>query len=88
MASATVDRSDRNLSDYRGWHTRCVDPFALESISAEGVVEESACASIVDSRNAFQFDVANNLKNARRYSGTSSLAPNSVNWKAACTNRT
>ncbi len=88
MAGSAVDRSKRNSRTDRGWHTRRLDAVPLGSIAAEGVDEESGCASIVDSFDASQFDDASDLENARRDSGTSSPAAISVDWKAARANGT
>ena len=85
LATSACIRIYRNWSARRLRNTRSINPVAFGKISAQRICQ---CFAFKFFLNAHHCNPSPSMEIPNRYSGTSSLAPNSVDWKAACTNRT
>ena len=85
LATSASIRIYRNWSARRLRNTRSINPVAFGKISAQRICQ---CFAFKFFLNAPDRNANSSMEVSNRYSSTSSLAPNSVDWKAACTNRT
>ena len=84
LTTSACIRIYRNWSVCRLRNTRNINPVMFGKISAPRICQ---CFAFKFFLNAPDRNANPSMEVSNRYSGTSSLSPNSVDWKAACTNR-